>query len=414
MDERKIQPEQREQANSAQFASYEETVFRSAREKVEAGRFEDAARIFSDALGKFENILSKGQKCALFSETAVLYFWLGDYETARVSAGRALTYDDKSDVALIVLGKLAVAQFKFPLARSFFTKVSADNPFRALGLALVCIKLRDKKGAQSFLGEARGKISPNDPEYRVLAAYLDMLEGAARPAVLIARELTKKCERDPSLMLLIGEIFMTAGNFGEARAIAEKVHAVCPENDHASALKAHAAYAEQDYGGAEDNAREAVRLNGFNAYAKTILMKCAVREGGYELAESIGLQILADSPEYSLGHANLGDVYFNSGRYELAQLEYGQTAELMDSQTKGALLRSARMKFIEGGYAAAAKMLEELIEGFHTYFDDAMCDLALCYDALGDEENRERVILKMQMRKGIYVRTEKLLKELSA
>jgi len=144
-------------------------------------------------------------------------------------------------------------------------------------------------------------------------------------------------------------------------------------------------------------------------YAKTALVKLAVRSGNYSAAESVGCEILRDSPQYSLGHANLGDVYFIQGRYELAQIEYEQTMELMDSQTKGARLRQARMKYIEGDFASAALILEGLVEGYHTYYDDAMCDLALCYDQIGDEDKKDQLIDKMQIRRSFYHRTEKIL-----
>ncbi|MEK7523627.1 MAG: hypothetical protein AAB588_01220, partial [Patescibacteria group bacterium] len=139
-------------------------------------------------------------------------------------------------------------------------------------------------------------------------------------------------------------------------------------------------------------------------------MKLACRSGNYSSAESLGLQILEDSPEYSLAHANLGDVYFNEGRYELAQVEYEQTQQLMNSETKGAKLRQARMKFIRSDFDGAAEILEKLIEGYHTYYDDAMCDLFLCYERLGDEEKKDDIVDKMQVRRSFYRRTENLLK----
>lgn len=391
---------------------YEEILLRDAYEKIQKGRYGEAENILADILKRFAVTLEKSQKSLIESELGTVLFWLGDYESAKKYCEQSLMHRDDNDQAYVILGKIAVAEYKFPEARGYFNKISDENPAKKLGLCLVSIKLRDTKAALHFLQETAPLIGSRDPEYRLLAAYCRLLSGNSKNAVTEARELLPKCERDPALTLLIAEIFMTAGNYGEAVAAVKKVSKVCPENDHSYALLAHAAYSDEDLGAAENTAERAIRLNPRNAYAKTVLMKIATRRGSYALAESIGREILEQSPEYSLGHANLGDVYFIQGRYELAEIEYEQTFDLMNADTKGSNLRQARMKFIRKDYTEAAKILEKLIESHHAYYDDAMCDLALCYDTMGDEEKKSAVLEKMELRKDFYHRTEKLLQEL--
>lgn len=404
------QPEKNRQGTSG--THYEDVLMREAYEKITRHEYQAAAGIFEDMLRRFSVALEDSQKSLFCSELGTLLFWIGDYEAAKNYCEKALAYGDNNDQAHMILGKIAVAQFQFPLARSHFSEISEENPARHLGLCLVAVKLRDTKYAEFCFQKAGQLIAHTDPEYGVLAAYVRLLGGNPKSAIVEVRGLLPKCEKDPLLLLLIAEIFMTAGNFGEAVAVSKKVSKVCPENDQISAILAHAAYADEDFSAADNNARDAVRLNPKNVYAKTILMKLATRAGSYAIAESIGREILDQSPEYSLGHANLGDVYFNQGRYELAELEYEQTMQFMDSNTKGARLRTARMKFIKEDYRAAAEILEKLIHSHHTYYDDAMCDLGLCYDKLGDEEKKAEVLEKMEMRKSFYKRTEKLLQEL--
>lgn len=401
-----------QQAAQTTVARYEEVLMREAHEKVSKQEYQAAADIFKDILKRFGVTLDDKEKSLLNSELGTLYFWLGDLESAKRHCEDSLVYKDNNDQAYNILGKIAVARFQFPLARSYFSKISEKNPAKPLGLCLVSIKLRDMTGAQSFFHQAAGKISPLDPEYGVFEAYLTLLSGGTLAAVAAARELVRKCAKDATLMLLLAEIFMTAGNYGEAEAATDVVAKTCPENDMVFAIRSHAAYAEENFDAARSYAQEAVRFNPLNAYAKTVLMKLACRSGTYAVAEELGLKIIKDSPEYSLGHANLGDVYFNQERYELAGIEYEQTQQLMNSDTKGARLRQARMKFIKGDYGEAAKVLEKLIEFHHTYYDDAMCDLALCYDKLGDEEKTKQVLDKMAFRKSFYHRIEKILKQL--
>jgi tetratricopeptide (TPR) repeat protein len=390
-----------------------ETLIREAYEFIHKEKYQEAADIFTDILKRFGVSIDDKEQSLINSELATLCFWLGDFEGAKRHAEQSLKFID-NDQAYIVLGKIAIAEFKFAPARGHFSKVSEDNPARYFGLCFISIRLRDAIGANSFLRQAEARTSTTDPEFRLLSVYLELLKGDAKNAVLEARDLRKKCQRDPALLLIIGEIFMTAGNYGEAKAVAEEVLDKCPENEGAFAILAHAHYAEETYSEAEKAADEAVRLNPFNAYAKTVLMKLAVRRGSYSVAENIGKQILSDSPEYSLAHANLGDVYFIEGSYELAEIEYDQTNQLMNADTKGARLRQARMLFIKKDYAGSAKILEKLIESYHTYFDDAMCDLVLCYDTLEDAEKKEDIVEKMQARRYFYHRTEKILKSFNS
>lgn len=390
----------------------QDVLMREAYEHIARGEHEAAANIFEDILRKFGKNIDDNQKNLIHSELAMVYFWLGSYDSAEYSAENALGFGE-NDQAYVVLGRIALARFNFPQARGFFSKISKENPARPLGLCLVSIKLRDIVGAEIFLREAKDMKRPDfEKELGVYEAYIFLLKGDSKNAVAIVRGFAPKCERDPFLHLIIAEIFMTAGNYGEATAAAEKIKKTCPQNDGVFAVLAHSAYAQEDYLNADSFAHEAVRLNPFNAYAKTVLMKLAVRSGSYDFAESIGSQILVDTPEYSLAHANLGDVYFIQGRYELAQIEYDQTQQLMNSDTKGARLRKARMKFMDKDYKGAAIILEQLIESHHTYYDDAMCDLALCYDKLGDEEKKSEVMDKMAFRRSFYHRTENLLKTL--
>lgn len=389
-----------------------EVLLHDAYEKMSKLELQAAADMLEDILKRLGSTLEDSQKSLIHSELGTLHYWLGDYEAGKHHCERALAFSDNNDQAYNILGKIAVAQFQFPKARGYFSKISSDNPASPLGMCLVAIKLRDTNAVEIFLREAYGKIaSPSqDPEYSAYHAYLCLLKGDAKLAVSEARNLIKKCDRDPSLLLILAEIFMTAGNYGEAKTTVSKVSKACPQNDQTFAILAFSAYAQEDWDGADTNARRAVELNSSNAYAKTVLMKVAVRNGSYAVAEEIGMQILKDCPEYSLGHANLGDVYFNQGRYELAQIEYEQTEQLMNADTKGARLRKARMKFIKSDFAAAAEILDDLIEGYHSYYDDAMCDLVLCYDQLGDDEKKSEILDKMAFRRSFYHRTESILK----
>lgn len=384
---------------------------REAYEALREGKVRQAATIYEDLLKRFSGSLDEKEKGLLSSEAAGAYYAMGDYDGAQQHAERAIQFNGGDDQAHTVLGRIAVSKFNFARAREHFLKIGTTNPARYLGLCLVAVKLRHTTEAANYLREGSAYFSRRDPEYGVLSAYVQLLQGQAKEAVMAARQLLSTLPKDIFLLLLVGEIFMTGGQYGEARAVADKVKALAPDNDQLYALKANAEYSEENWTVAESLAQESLRLNPQNAYAQTVMMKCLVRKGDYLGAEELGKDILRRAPEYALGHANLGDVYFVMGQYDLARLEYEQTEELMDSLTKGARLRKARMQFIDGNYVEAAGLLTELIEGYHTYYDDAMCDLLLCYDRLDNKEGVESVLDKMELRKSFYQRTQQLMQK---
>lgn len=388
---------------------YVDVLMKEAYEAMRKGQYQASAEIFADILRKFRADLKDTEKSIINCELGTLYFWLGDYESARRHCEDSLAIKNDNDQAHVMLGRIAMSQFQFPVARGHFSRISDGNPAKDIGLCFLAIKMRDTTGVEIFMNRAAKKLPQTDVELRICRTYFALLKGDADFAGKEARALMPKCEKDPFLLGIVGEILMTAGNYGEAIAAAHKILVTCKENDQALALLAHAAYAQENFSVAYNYADEAVRYNPLNAYAKTVLMKVATRDGNYALAESIGTQILSDSREYALGHANLGDVYFVQNRYELAEIEYEQTMELMNSDTKGARLRKARMKFIKEDYEGAAEILEKLTKAYHTYYDDAVCDLLLCYEKLGDEEKKADLMDKAQMRRGFYHRTQQIL-----
>lgn len=387
--------------------------------------YRKALMVYEDILLRAERDIPPEDVIFIRGEAALMAFSLGDYRLARLHAQETLValreHDDPSkgpqDKAYEVLGKVCIAEFQFREAREYFNKMSLDHPGRAKGHCLVCIKVRDIKGAVASLSEARKYADPTDPELALLTAYCDLLKGGTQKSVRQVRKLLKEYDDgqggsrlDVQVLLLCAEIFMTAGCYAEAAQLAGMVAESAPEHDMVFAIQAHVAYAEGNYAEAEIVAKKAIERNPRNQYAQTVLMKTAARSGDYLRAEQIGQKMLQESPEYSLGHANLGDVYFNQGDYRKAKIHYEKTEQLMNSHTKGAMLRTARMKFIDGEYAQAARILETMVDGLHTYYDEAMCDLLLCYEKLNDPQKTKDLVAKMQFRKTFYHRTEQLLK----
>ncbi|MGE3279367.1 MAG: hypothetical protein AB7J40_06380, partial [Candidatus Altimarinota bacterium] len=94
----------------------------------------------------------------------------------------------------------------------------------------------------------------------------------------------------------------------------------------------------------------------------------------------------------------------------LAKREYSRTESLIDSKTKGALLRQARLKMMDGHYEDAARGLEDMIAQIHTYYDDAMCDLLVCYEHIDEPEKKQELLQKMSLRKVFSRRIDQMLR----
>lgn len=411
MDDR-FSPEQTGEieAEGAKATTLEGTLLERAYEAMEKKQYRKALRFFKEALEKLFDMKSS-QRSVILTELGLLSYWLADYPAAKTYLEEALELHDDNDRAHLFLGRVFLAEYNFTNARRQFTAVKHMTPQASLGLCHIAIRMRDVSLAKEYLRNAAAKISPKDPEFKLMQAYAWLLTGDYRGAEMEAEKLIKEFEHDLHFLIVIAEIFVTTGSYGRAKSVLRKIEQISPDNDQMLGLLAHCAFSQEEYDAAKNYVNRALNINPLNNYAKTIEMKLFMREGRYEEAEIIGREILKQSPDYSLGHTNLGDVYFLQGRYDEARHEYRETNQ-PNTETKGAKLRQARVLFVEGRLPDAARILEELIGSHHSYYDDAMCDLVLIYDKLGDEENKDRIIKKMDVRKGFYQRIQRTLEML--
>lgn len=398
------------QATAVSNAVQEEQL-RDAYTALGKNEYNHALGILEGYYKKYGTTMPQDGLSRLLMEMAYARFQLGDYDAAHDHAERALKLQFDEDAAHVLLGKIYLAQFKLQEAGDHFDKASADYVGRHLGRCLMAARMRNTHEAQMHLGHAQkaANFMREDPEFQILNIYVIFLQGDINGALSAVRRQVHETPKEPYLQLLLAEIFIMGGHSGEARAICSDVQRLAPQHDQAFALRAMGEYADEHLPEAQALAQSALERNPTNAFAQTVHMKCATREGDYAGAERVGLAIIDASPEYSLAHANLGDVFFNQGRYELARIEYDQTEQYMNSVTKGALLRKARVRYMDEDYVGAADILEKLIEIYNTYYDDAMCDLLLCYEALNESEKKEELMDKMELRKDFYHRTEALL-----
>ena len=168
---------------------YESVLLKEAYGYMKRKEYEKAAEIFEEVLKKCARAMDDEQKNIINRECAMLYFWLSEYDAALRHAEAALTIFSDDEEAFVILGKIAVARFEFAKARGYFAKLSVENPERAMGLCLVCLKLRDVSGAEKYLSDAAAHVPTTNPEYVVYRAYLTLLKGATGVAVKEARDV---------------------------------------------------------------------------------------------------------------------------------------------------------------------------------------------------------------------------------
>lgn len=398
--------------NGAKQEPVAETIFRQVLEKKLKGELVEAAQLIDQLnMDMRKDDDTAGRRLVLL-EAARINLMLGKYKRAHVFAEAIIELfpDDFSAKALIA--RICMGEFRYDTAKAYLGELPDDHHEKFLLLCSIAIKERRLVDAQQFLGKAAAVVDNEDSEYGLLWAYVRLLEGKEKEALSRVREVMKDPPHDTNLLLLAGEIFMTSGTYGEAKKVSMLVQKFAPHHDHAYAIRSFALYAEEDFEEAEKTAYLSLDSNKQNAYARTILMKCAARRGDYLYAERIGLAILNETPSYSLGRANLGDVYFNEGDYVRAKIEYESSMHLMDSLTKGARLRKARLEIMHGNLDEAVTILLTLLESTHSYYDDAMCDLWLCYERQGETEKRDEILDRMELRRAFYHRTEKIMEEL--
>lgn len=385
-----------------------ESLMKKVNSAIDQKKYHDAKFCVQEIFMKFPD-LPKKEKSDLLAISAEISYWLGEYAAAKQDGNLALQLNPKNSAAHLVLGKIALAEYFFTKAKGHFMSANDQDPAVQLALCRLYIKLRDIRNARMHLIKASHLLPAGSLEFDLLQNYLAILESNKSVSAKKQGYLIQSFEGNPDCMIILAELYITAGEYAQAKGVLSRLLVVCPENDQVQGLLAQCALAEEDYAGANQSAENALRRNPFNAFALTVSMKVASKYGDYNLAESIGKRILAQSPEYILAHANLGDVYFLQGRYDLAVNEYQAANELMQTETKGSKLRKARLLIMNRDYQAACGILENLLDSQGMFYDDALCDLMLTYSALGEEEKKQELIQRLEMRKIYSRRIERML-----
>jgi tetratricopeptide (TPR) repeat protein len=352
------------------------------------------------------------ERCELLTKSAKLNFLLGEYQNAKADIDLALQCEPHNAETNSTAGTIALAEYFFTKAKGYFI-VAPDAPNSLLGLIALDIRLRDISKARQNLERLRHVISSSNAIYSLFELYINVLEGKGSDEAILRTELVKNLPDDPYTRSLLAELFVTSGEYDAALSTIEKTLVYAKSFDHLYAVRAYANFAKQLYQDADADAMRAVSINPHNALALTIQAKVQARRGRYEEAEQIAKKILRQSPEYVLAHANLGDIHFSRGRYAQALESYKRSEVLMKTNTKGSQLRHARIAFIEGDYAKARVILEPLVVLPNSFYDDAICDLILVYDALGLNEARSTLQDRLEMRKKYSHRVDALWQKIA-
>ncbi len=406
---------EKEVISAAAASTYEpaqQAIFRQVLDKKMKGELVEAAQLIDQLNMDFRKDEDNASRRLVLLEAARINLMLGKYKRAHLFAESILEIYPDDFSAKSIVARICMGEFRYDTAKAYLNELPDDHHEKFLNLCSIAIKERRLVEAQEYLAKAALVVDIEDSEYGLLWAYVRLLEGKEKDALSRVREVMKNPPHDTNLLLLAGEIYMTSGTYGEAKKVSQLVQKYAPNHDHAYAIRAFAQYAEEDFDEAEKTAYKALDANNKNAYARTVLMKCAARRGDYAYAERLGLMILDETPSYSLGRANLGDVYFNEGDYVRAKIEYDSAKHLMDSLTKGSRLRKARVEIMNGNLSEAVTILLTLLESTHSYYDDAMCDLWLCYERQGETEKRDEILDRMELRRAFYHRTEKIMEQL--
>lgn len=390
-----------------------ERLLSQAYQKIEEKSYREARRLFQQILKEFPD-LKKNEKGRILGLSGKMSYWLGEYFVAKQDLNLALQLNPRNDIANLYLGKIALSEYFFTKAKGYFMSIKRPNAEADLALCRLYIRLRDLPQATQALRQASHSMPASHPEYRLMHAYISLLSGDHASSVRDALNLVKELEHDPDALIILAELLVTAGNYKEAKAILDTLVSLLPGNDQIYGLFAQCSYAAEDYEGALRNAGQALSLNPFNAFAMTVHLKVACRRGEYQTAEALGHRILEQSPEYTLGHTNLGDVYFLQGRYDLARQEYLDANEYMDTKTRGSQLRQARLAFIDKDFSKAKSILEPLTFAQGLYYDDALCDLLMVYDLLEEREKKQDLMDRMEIRKSYSYRIDEMLKRMAA
>ncbi|PIQ77884.1 hypothetical protein COV82_02445 [Candidatus Peregrinibacteria bacterium CG11_big_fil_rev_8_21_14_0_20_46_8] len=386
-------------------------LWQRAQQEIKSQEYALARATLMDILDICQD-LPREKRAEVLALGGKIGYWLGDYKGAKDDCNAALQLNPRADDAHITLGKIATNEYFFSKAQGHFATVQKPNSECELALCRLHIRLRNPSKARQHLSSAAGNISASHPEFKLYAAYLNLLEGntaAAQQALSTSKEISK----NPEAAITLAELMVTAGQYSAAQSLLNQLQTIIPANDQIYGLLAQCAFAQGEFQSAEQYAKRALIHNPMNLFAITVQMKAKTRQGEYDDAEELGLRILQLAPEYPLAHANLGDVYFAQGKFDEARSEYKVTQQHTGADTKGSKLRRARMAYMLGNYDEARSGLEQLLNTSDLIYDDAIADLHLIYSMLGLDEERQKLQAKMETRRAYSHRIGTILAQVT-
>jgi len=367
-----------------------------------------AQNVLQDILEKCVEI-SREQRSEVLAFNARISYWTGAYKNAKEDCNTALQLNNTNSTAHIVLGKIALNEFFFSKAQGHFASVDQPNAEAELALCRMHLRLRNITKARSHLTRAGQLISTTHPEYKIYAAYIELLNGKVDHAVSVGHSVVNEIKDTPELGLIVAELFVTAGNFSAAESLLKDLQKYIPANGEIFALLSQCSFLKLEFEKASMEAKRALQINPHNLFAMTVEIKIATRQGRYDEAIEIGQKILKLAPEYALAHANLGDAYFAKGDFNSTKIEYEAADVRNITNTKGAQLRRSRLAYIHGDYQKARELLEHLLDDTNIIYDDAIADLHIVYNVLGMKEEKKKLAAKMETRRAFSHRIDAAL-----
>lgn len=360
---------------------------------MEDRRFQEAQKLLQGLLdGKHEDI-SESLSLLCLLQMAQLEYWMGNYANAESLAALLLREEDDycREFAYEILARVALDRFDFKLAEQYERKLPYRSLTRYMIRAFVSIRRGDIRGAEKILHAVETKITPDDPEYQIAHAFLDILRGDTVAALGKARGLLREENLSVPLQLLLSELFIDAGFCAEADMVLRNVEAACPQHPGVPALKAQLSFRKGDVSQAMTFAQEALSLNPQNQKIRALMVALALQSGNFDSAQCEAQQMVDECPQAAVSQMSLGHCFYAKGQYLEARKAY-EASFVWGSRD------SVLGRFCQGRIALVDEEIEtalcffEPLKGNPVIPQDMLQeDLERCYEAMEDEEQLEQV-----------------------
>jgi Tfp pilus assembly protein PilF len=284
----------------------------------------------------------------------------GDLQGAQDQMKAAVAADPKNLMARATLADLYLRQNDAAKAEETLRQASDDLGDTEGGASLLAnyyIRTNQLDKAQTAYADLTAK-HPKSAPLKLAYARVLILSKNIDKARALGAELAKTDSSLPDVAILNGMILLNDGKTNDAFNLLQKSSKANPDNVGVKLWLARAARAKGDITGAQQNYRDAAKLNPRNLEAQAGLAEISIEARDYTTLSQLADTAIAASPQTPLPYIWRGMAEGSQNELDKADADFRQAIKL-DPKNATASLELAQVRLVQKKIPEARTLLEQ-------------------------------------------------------